>query len=98
MDVIDVIIDFLTQREFLGNAVWRWAGLLVCVFLGLAVGHVVRFLLERSSTRRERDGKEPLLALAFRCIGKPLAMLCFAAGLNVGLSFLSLQGSVADIA
>ena len=95
---MDKVIDFLTQKEFLGNAVWKWAGLLVCVFLGLAVGRVVRFLLERASTRRERNGKDPLLTLAFRCIRKPVAMLCFVAGLNVGLSILSLQGSAADIA
>ena len=94
---MDEIVAFFTERQFLGNEVWRWAFLMVAILAGLVVGRIVRFFLERSAERLKRGEEKPLLALILECVGKPAFLFCFVVGLRVGLSILTLKERLAEI-
>ena len=97
-ETMDEIIQFLTQRQFLANEVWRWACLLAAILVGLVAGRIVRFILEGWGRRLEAREDKKFGALLVRCASRPAAMFCFVVGLRIGLTVLTLNAKVAGVA
>ena len=84
---MDQVIDFL-KKPYLNNEVWRYAGLLLSIFAGLAAGRIARFILEQAANRMKRGDEEQLPGLLCRCLGRPVTFLGFALGVRFGLALL----------
>ncbi len=63
---------------------WGWLALLGAIFAGLAVGRIVRGILDKLAERWRRAGW-PLRATAFEAVGNPLSLALLTLGLQVGL-------------
>jgi len=88
---MEKIITYLKEADILGFEAWRWACLLGSILIGLVIGRIVQFILERSSGKLKHGEEESLATLFLRCLGKPAALLGFVVGLTVGLSLLGLK-------
>ena len=88
------IMKFLTEQQFLDRDVWRYAVLLGAIFLALAVGRIVRYVLESLSERMKRGEEKRLAGLFLGCLGKPAAFFCFVLGVRFGLIALQLSAEL----
>jgi len=91
---MEQIMSYLKERDFLGFEAWRWVCLLGSILIGLVVGRIAQFILERSSGKLKHGEEESLATLAtlfLQCLGKPAAMFGFVLGLTVGLSLLGFK-------
>ena len=74
----------MAQYEFNGNELWRFGLLLGVILVSMIVGRIVRFMIERSARKIEQREQMVLVQLFLRCLGRPLAVGVFAAGVYVG--------------
>jgi len=73
-------IDFQIVR---GNAIWRFAVLLLVVLITLAVGRIAQYLLYSYAARREQKTGTTALTLFIKALPKPLYVAIFALGLKL---------------
>ncbi len=66
-----------------GNAIWRFAAVLVVVLFTLAAGRIVQFILYGIANRREKKKGTTALTLFIRALPKPLYVAVFALGLHL---------------
>ena len=95
---MDEIINFFTEREFLGNEVWRFALLLAAIFVGLVAGRLGRFIIENVGKRLKAEGKQRTLGMFCVCLGRPMTLFGLVLGLRLGLASLRMNDSLDRIA
>ena len=93
---MDKVVAFLTEKQFLGNEYWRFALLLLMVFIGMAVGRILRYFVERAGERLQRDDAKTLPGVICACLGRPLTLIGLCVGLNLGLACLNLTENLQE--
>jgi MscS family membrane protein len=66
-----------------GNAVWRFALILLVVLLTLASGRILQFLIDAYANRLEAKRGDNVLSITLRCLTKPLSVAVFGIGLHL---------------
>lgn len=84
--------DFLTNEPFLNNTVLQWAGLLGVILLGLVLGKVISFLLNRQAGKLDAvEGRWMLSSTICKSMAGPVTLLCLAIALYAASTFMTLQ-------
>jgi MscS family membrane protein len=84
--------DFMTETQFLGNALWQWAALLGVLLLSLVTGKIVSFFLLHSARRMDEiPDRFILLSLFVKAMAPPLSLMTLAIALYISSSFMSLR-------
>lgn len=73
-------LDIINYEIIRGNAIWRFAGVLIVILVTLAAGRVVQYLINRYAARLERKTGTNVLVLLLRALAKPAYVAIFAAG------------------
>ena len=71
-----------------GNAIWRFAIILLVILIVLAMGRIAQYILNRYCLHREKKNKPIVPTLFFKCLAKPISVAIFALGLFVCKFFL----------
>jgi len=66
-----------------GNAIWRFALVLLVVLVAMALGRIVQYGIESYARRREEKRGVSVVTLFLKCLSKPLYVAIFALGLFV---------------
>jgi MscS family membrane protein len=66
-----------------GNAVWRFALILIVILLILAAGRILQFLIDAYANRLETKRGDNVLSITLRCLTKPLSVAVFGIGLHL---------------
>ncbi len=93
---MDAIIEFL-NTDVAGQKLWQVMIFFVVVLVSLVAGRLLRFVFERAGNRAEAKGRE-MAPLFLKVLAKPLALVVVAAGLNVALMALELEGKIGKAA
>jgi len=64
-----------------GNAIWRFALVLLVVLAAMAAGRTVQYGIEAHARRREKKRGIGIVTLLLKCLSKPLYVAIFALGL-----------------
>jgi len=64
-----------------GNAIWRFALVLLVVLAAMAAGRIVQYGIEAHARRREKKRGINIVTLFLKCLSKPLYVAIFALGL-----------------
>jgi len=84
------ILEFLTDRQFMGNTPLQWLGLLGVLLVSFVVGKVLSVVFERQGSKLQRRNMH-LLGGTLRSLSGPVSMLTLAGGLYVASLFLDLR-------
>jgi len=84
----------IIHYQFYGNELWRFALLLLAILATLAIGRIVRFLIDRTAARLEQKEGIQLLELFLKCLARPVAIGIFAVGIY--LARFSLKFALAE--
>jgi len=71
-----------------GNAVWRFALVLLVILVTMALGRIMQYGIESYARRREEKKGVSVVTLFLKCLSKPLYVAIFALGLFVCKLFL----------
>lgn len=71
-----------------GNAIWRFALVLLVVLVTMALGRIMQYGIESYARRREEKRGVSVVTLFLKCLSKPLYVAIFALGLFVCKLFL----------
>ncbi len=66
-----------------GNAVWRFALILIVLLITLAAGRTIQFFIDAYANRLERKRGDNVLSITLRCLTKPLSVAVFGIGLHL---------------
>jgi len=66
-----------------GNALWRFALVLIVLIITLTGGKVLQFLIDAYANRLERKRGDNVLSITLRCLTKPLSVAVFGIGLHL---------------
>ncbi len=64
-----------------GNAIWRFAVVLLVVVVAMAAGRIVQYTINGYALRREKKRGVAVLTLFLKCLAKPVTVAIFALGL-----------------
>ncbi len=64
-----------------GNAIWRFAVVLLVVVVAMAAGRIVQYAINGYALRREKKRGVAVLTLFLKCLAKPVTVAIFALGL-----------------
>jgi len=87
----------LQSGSLLGSEYWRYVVMLVCVFLGLVLGRIARYMMERRGERLKEDPKRPLSGVLCTSLARPMTVIGFYVGLYAGFQALTPSEQMADI-
>lgn len=87
----------LTEFEIGGNKLWRILALFAIIFIALIVGKIIKTILQKSSATFQ-SLERPILSLTLHSISRSILFLFAAAGISIGIEFLSLQKNLSEIA
>lgn len=87
----------LTEFEIGGNKLWRILALFAIIFIALIVGKIIKTILQKSSATFH-GLERPILSLTLHSISRSVLFLFAAAGISIGVEFLSLQKNLSEIA
>ncbi len=87
----------LTEFEIGGNKLWRILALFAIIFIALIVGKIIKTILQKSSATFQ-SLERPILSLTLHSISRSILFLFAAAGISIGVEFLSLQKNLSEIA
>jgi MscS family membrane protein len=71
-----------------GNAVWRFALVLLVILVTMVLGRIMQYGIESYARRREEKRGVSVVTLFLKCLSKPLYVAIFALGLFVCKLFL----------
>ncbi|MBW8040119.1 MAG: mechanosensitive ion channel family protein [Planctomycetes bacterium] len=71
-----------------GNAIWRFALVLLVILVTMALGRIMQYGIESYARRREEKRGVSVVTLILKCLSKPLYVAIFALGLFVCKLFL----------
>jgi len=71
-----------------GNAIWRFALVLLVILVTMALGRIMQYGIESYARRREEKRGVSVVTLSLKCLSKPLYVAIFALGLFVCKLFL----------
>jgi len=71
-----------------GNAIWRFALVLLVILVTMALGRIMQYGIESYARRREEKRGVSVVTLFLKCLSKPLYVAIFALGLFVCKLFL----------
>ena len=71
-----------------GNAIWRFALVLLAILVTMALGRIMQYGIESYARRREEKRGVSVVTLFLKCLSKPLYVAIFALGLFVCKLFL----------
>jgi len=71
-----------------GNAIWRFALVLLVILVTMALGRTVQYGIESYAQRREEKRGVSVVTLFLKCLSKPIYVAIFALGLFVCKLFL----------
>ena len=71
-----------------GNAIWRFALVLLVILVTMAVGRIMQYGIESYARRREEKRGVSVVTLFLKCLSKPFYVAIFALGLFVCKLFL----------
>ena len=71
-----------------GNAIWRFALVLLVILVAMALGRIMQYGIESYARRREEKRGVSVVTLFLKCLSKPLYVAIFALGLFVCKLFL----------
>ena len=71
-----------------GNAIWRFALVLLVILVTMTVGRIMQYGIESYARRREEKRGVSVVTLFLKCLSKPLYVAIFALGLFVCKLFL----------
>ncbi|HUS73196.1 MAG TPA: mechanosensitive ion channel family protein, partial [Sedimentisphaerales bacterium] len=71
-----------------GNAIWRFALVLLMILVTMALGRIMQYGIESYARRREEKRGVSVVTLFLKCLSKPLYVAIFALGLFVCKLFL----------
>ena len=91
------IWEQLTETSIAGIEVWRILALFIAILIAFVAGRITRYFLRRAADHLDKR-YPPVLAVALRAIERSLGSVLFVAGLRVGLFFLLLPETVANLA
>jgi len=75
--------EIINYQLIRGNAVWRFALMLVTLLAVLAAGRIVQYAIESFAKRVERKRGPTVATLILNCLSKPIYVAIFALGLFV---------------
>ena len=81
-------LDVINFEIIKGNAIWRFALVLVGILVTMAAGRIVQFVINRYVTRREQKRGVTVTTLFLKALSKPIYVGVFAFGLNFCKVFL----------
>ena len=84
---------FFTDTRFMGNELWRWAGLFALLLGALVTGKIISFVLKRQGARLRAAGRAELLAMFLDSLPGPVSLLLLAAALYLAGYFLKTEQS-----
>jgi MscS family membrane protein len=85
----------INYQVITGNAMWRFALVLLVVLLAMAAGRIAQYVLATYATRRKREKGVTIATLFCDCLAKPVYVAFFAAGVFLAkapLRFHEIQG------
>lgn len=71
-----------------GNAIWRFALVLITILITMALGRIMQYGIESYARRREEKKDVSVVTLSLKCLSKPIYVAIFALGLFVCKLFL----------
>ena len=74
-----------------GNAIWRFALVLLVILVTMALGRIVQYGIESYAQRREEKRGVSVVTLFLKCLSKPIYVAIFALGLFVCKLFFVFQ-------
>jgi len=73
----------INYQIVIGNAIWRFALILIVLIITLALGRIAQFSVDGYATRLEKKRRESTLSLILKCLTKPISVAVYAIGLNL---------------
>ena len=84
----DWLVRIVNYEIIKGNAVWRFALVLLAVLVAMAAGRTAQYGIESYVRRREEKKGVSVITLFLKCLSKPIYVAIFALGLFVCKLFL----------
>ena len=81
-------LDVVNYEIIRGNALWRFALVLVGILMTMAAGHITLFIINKYVTGREQKLGATVITLFLKALAKPIYVGVFAFGLNFCKVFL----------
>lgn len=86
-----------TEFEIGGNQLWRILSLFGIIFIALALGRIVKFVLHKSAAAFESQQRF-IPAVTLKSISRSVFFLSAAIGISVGMEFLELRNRIYEVA
>ena len=71
-----------------GNAIWRFAFILLVVLVAMAAGRIAQYVISNYALTREKKHRATVITIFLKCLAKPISVALFALGLFVCRAFL----------
>ncbi len=81
-------VKIINYEIIRGNAIWRFAVVLLAVLVVMVAGRIVQYGIESYARRREEKKGVSVITLFLKCLSKPIYVAIFALGLFVCKLFL----------
>ena len=66
-----------------GNALWRFALILIVLLITLAGGRIIQFFIDAYAKRLQKKRGDNVLSITLKCLTKPISVAVFALGLHL---------------
>jgi len=88
---VSVVIDFFAKEKFIGNELWRWAGLFALLLVSLVAGKIASFIFQRQAGKLKSSGQSPILAVFMQSLAGPITLLLLAAAGYLASAFFLMR-------
>ncbi len=93
---MDINWNLLTSYTIAGNELWRVLCLFIAILIGLIIGKIGRFAMERAAGRFKEQGR-PFVAVVLEALAKPTVLIALVFAVRIGLAFLSMSETIAGM-